>query len=136
METLQRLKPDVLVSDIQLADEDGYALIRKVRALGAERGGQVRAAALTAYARSEDRARALRAGFQAHVAKPVDVNEVVSVVAKLAESGPGDEPNRRETTSAQGGERGGVGSGLINVTPTRRLRARPRAVSFVATGRS
>ncbi len=94
IETLQRLKPDVLVSDIQMADEDGYTFIRKVRALGAERGGQVRAAALTAYARSEDRARALRAGFQAHVAKPIDVNELVSVVANLAESHrPEDEPS-------------------------------------------
>jgi len=83
METLQRLKPDVLVSDIQMPDEDGYTLIRKVRALGSERGGQVRAAALTAYARSEDRARALRAGFQAHVAKPVDADELVAVVANL-----------------------------------------------------
>ncbi len=86
METMEQLKPDVLVSDIEMEDEDGYTLIRRVRALGAERGGQVRAAALTAYARSEDRAQALRAGFQAQVTKPIDVNELVSVVANLAET--------------------------------------------------
>jgi len=86
METMQQLKPDVLVSEIEMADEDGYTLIRRVRELGAERGGQVRAAALTAYARSEDRAEALRAGFQAQVTKPIDVNELVSVVANLAET--------------------------------------------------
>jgi PAS domain S-box-containing protein len=83
METLQRLKPDVLLSDIQMPDEDGYTLIRKVRALGPNAGGQIRAAALSAYARSEDRARALRAGFQAYVAKPIQADELVAVVANL-----------------------------------------------------
>ncbi|HEX4802306.1 MAG TPA: response regulator, partial [Myxococcaceae bacterium] len=86
METMQQLKPDVLVSEIEMVDEDGYSLIRRVRELGAERGGQVQAAALTAYARGEDRTQALRAGFQAQVTKPIDVNELVSVVANLAET--------------------------------------------------
>ena len=56
--------PDVLISDIGMPDEDGYAFIRKVRALPAEQGGQVPAIALTAYARAEDRLQALRAGYQ------------------------------------------------------------------------
>jgi len=95
METLQRLKPDVLVSDIQMPDEDGYTLIRKVRALAPNAGGQIRAAALTAYTRTEDRARALRAGFQAYVAKPVQVDELVAVVANLVDSQhPNGEPTR------------------------------------------
>jgi CheY-like chemotaxis protein len=69
LEALRRWRPDVLVSDIGMPGDDGYVLIRKVRALGAEQGGQVRALALTAYARSEDRALALEAGFHTHIAK-------------------------------------------------------------------
>jgi CheY-like chemotaxis protein len=64
--------------------EDGYSLIRKVRALGPDAGGDVPAVALTAYVRSEERARALSAGFQAHMAKPVEPAEVVATVASLA----------------------------------------------------
>ncbi len=76
--------PDVLVSDIGMPGEDGYSLIRRVRALGAERGGNVPAVALTAYARSEDRVRAIRAGFQTHVVKPVEPAELITVVASLS----------------------------------------------------
>jgi PAS domain S-box-containing protein len=81
---IQQDKPDVLVSDIGLPGDDGYALIRKVRALDEERGGRVPAAALTAYAKDEDRHRAIAAGFQAHVTKPVELAELASVVASLA----------------------------------------------------
>ena len=76
--------PHVLVSDIEMPGEDGYALIRRVRALEAERGGRIPAAALTAYARSEDRMRALSAGFQVHVPKPVEPAELIAVVASLS----------------------------------------------------
>jgi CheY-like chemotaxis protein len=65
--------------------EDGYALIEKVRALPASRGGTVIAAALTAYATAEDRARVLRAGFHGHFAKPIDPGVLVRSVAFLAE---------------------------------------------------
>jgi PAS domain S-box-containing protein len=81
---IQRDKPDVLVSDIGLPGDDGYVLIRKVRALDEDRGGRVPAAALTAYAKDEDRHRAIAAGFQAHVTKPVELAELASVVASLA----------------------------------------------------
>jgi PAS domain S-box-containing protein len=81
---IQQDKPDVLVSDIGLPGDDGYVLIRKVRALDEERGGRVPAAALTAYAKDEDRHRAIAAGFQAHVTKPVELAELASVVASLA----------------------------------------------------
>jgi len=64
--------------------EDGYALIRKLRALPADRGGQIPAAALTGLTGDEDRARVLRAGFQGHVAKPVDARRLVEVVTMLA----------------------------------------------------
>jgi PAS domain S-box-containing protein len=84
LDALDSWRPDVLVSDIEMPDEDGYTLIRKVRARPAERGGQIPAAALTAYARSEDRMRALVAGFQIHVPKPVEPAELVTVVASLA----------------------------------------------------
>src|SRR5258706_10805911 len=76
--------PDVLISDIAMPDDDGYALIRKVRGRTAEQGGQVPALALTAYAREEDRVRALAAGFQVHVPKPVEPHELATVVASLA----------------------------------------------------
>ena len=76
-------KPDVLVSDIGMPGEDGYALIRKVRALGPEQGGAVPAVALTAYARAEDRMKAILAGFQMHVSKPVEPAELLTMVACL-----------------------------------------------------
>ena len=76
-------KPDVLISDIGMPDSDGFELLRRVRALGADRGGKVPAIALTALARSEDRTRALRAGFLVHVAKPVDPSELVATVASV-----------------------------------------------------
>ncbi len=81
---LKQLKPDVLVSDIGMPYEDGYVLIRQVRALAPEQGGQTPAVALTAYAREEERAQALASGFQFHVAKPVEPNELARIVANLA----------------------------------------------------
>jgi hypothetical protein len=75
--------PDVVVSDIEMPEENGYDLIRRLRGLPPERGGRIPAAALTAYARAEDRMRALRAGFQHHVSKPVQPAELVAVVASL-----------------------------------------------------
>jgi PAS domain S-box-containing protein len=84
LEALERYQPDILISDLGMPDEDGYSLISKIRALPAERGGQIPAAALTAYARAEDRMRVLRSGFQFHLPKPVDSAELVTVVASLA----------------------------------------------------
>jgi PAS domain S-box-containing protein len=84
LEQIGRGRFDVLLTDIGMPEEDGYALIRKVRQLPPERGGKVPAAALTAYARAEDRVRALRSGFQTHVVKPVEPEELVAVVANLA----------------------------------------------------
>ncbi|HEX8150001.1 MAG TPA: PAS domain S-box protein [Pyrinomonadaceae bacterium] len=81
---VERLKPDVLVSDLGMPGEDGYWLIREVRALPADGGGKTPAAALTAYARAEDRLRTLRAGYQQHVTKPAEPQELVAVVASLA----------------------------------------------------
>jgi CheY-like chemotaxis protein len=77
-------RPDVLISDIGMPGVDGYEFIRRVRALGPDRGGAVPAVALTAFARSEDRTRAILAGYQMHVAKPVEPAELVAVVASLA----------------------------------------------------
>ena len=86
-EALARLdeeQPDVLVSDLGLPEEDGYSLMRRIRALPRERGGGIPAAALTAYARTEDRMQALLAGFQIHVPKPVQPAELIAVVSSLA----------------------------------------------------
>lgn len=83
-EVLQRERPDVLISDIGMPQEDGYSLIRRIRALPPERGGQIPAVALTAYSREQDRVRALVAGFQNHVVKPVQPAVLVAVVANLA----------------------------------------------------
>ncbi|MET0622667.1 MAG: ATP-binding protein, partial [Pyrinomonadaceae bacterium] len=79
-----RLRPDVLVADIGMPGEDGYSLIARVRALGADSGGSLPAAALTAYAREQDRERALAAGFQTHLAKPVEPQTLTATVARLA----------------------------------------------------
>jgi PAS domain S-box-containing protein len=83
LEALQQLNPNILVSDIGMPQEDGYSLIRKVRALDAAQGGRIPAVALTAYARAEDRTQALLSGFQLHVPKPVNPAELAAVVANL-----------------------------------------------------
>jgi PAS domain S-box-containing protein len=84
LEEIERWRPSLLVSDIGMPGEDGYTLIGKLRALGPERGGGIPAVALTAYARSEDRMRALASGFQVHVPKPIEAGELVVVIASLA----------------------------------------------------
>ena len=85
MRVLSEWKPDVIVSDIEMPDEDGYELIRKVRRLEANGGSRsVPAIALTAYGRVEDRVRALSAGYQMHVAKPAEPAELAAVIASLA----------------------------------------------------
>ncbi len=81
---LDRAIPDVLLSDIGMPVQDGYELIHTLRSREPGRGGNVPAAALTAYARAEDRLRALEAGFQTHLPKPVDPSELISTVARLA----------------------------------------------------
>jgi PAS domain S-box-containing protein len=81
---IEKQTPDVLISDIGMPDEDGYSLIAKIRSLSKEKGGRIPAIALTAYARVEDRVRALRAGFQVHVPKPVEPVELAAVVASVA----------------------------------------------------
>ncbi|HEY9607341.1 MAG TPA: response regulator [Allocoleopsis sp.] len=83
LSTLEQLKPDVLVSDIGMPQEDGYALIRKVRANESNPADPIPAVALTAYAREEDYQRAIEAGFQRHIPKPVEPNELVAAVAQL-----------------------------------------------------
>jgi CheY-like chemotaxis protein len=83
LRVLETWQPDVLVSDIGLPDEDGYSLIRKIRALETSRGSELPAIALTAFAKSADRERALQAGFQVHVSKPVEPAELTAVVARL-----------------------------------------------------
>jgi CheY-like chemotaxis protein len=74
----------VLVADIGMPGTDGFELILRVRALTDSRERTIPAAALTAYARSEDRVRTLRAGFQVHLAKPIDPEELVTAIADLA----------------------------------------------------
>ena len=84
LEALERAPFDVLVSDIVMPEEDGYGLIRRVRARGADRGGGIPALALTAYARIEDRAAAIAAGYQQHAVKPIEPAELAAAVATLA----------------------------------------------------
>jgi signal transduction histidine kinase/CheY-like chemotaxis protein len=81
---LKQSRPHVLISDLGMPEEDGYSLIKRVRALSEEEGGQTPSAALTAYARMEDRMKVLRSGFQIHITKPVEPAELVAVVANLA----------------------------------------------------
>jgi PAS domain S-box-containing protein len=80
----RRLRPDVLVSDLAMPGEDGFSLIRRVRALSPDEGGKTPAVALTAYARPEDRTRALLSGYRAHLPKPVEPRELAAVLASLA----------------------------------------------------
>jgi len=94
IERLQERRPDVLVSDIGLPREDGYALIRRVRELDAT----LPAAALTAFARPEDHRRALEAGFHAHVSKPIEPADLAMLVATLAHRSEDSPP------AARGGE--------------------------------
>jgi CheY-like chemotaxis protein len=82
---LARKRFDVLVSDIGMAEMDGYELISQVRKLPAECGGRIPAAALTAYAGIEDKKRALAAGYQVHIPKPIAPDELTTAVARLAE---------------------------------------------------
>jgi CheY-like chemotaxis protein len=84
LEAFMRETPDVVLSDIAMPDRDGYDLIRTLRELPPLQGGDVPAIALTAYAREEDRLAALSAGFQIHLAKPVEPGELISSVAHLA----------------------------------------------------
>ncbi len=83
LEALERQCPDVLISDIGMPGEDGYMLLRQVRAREARRGGHLPALALTAYARGEDCKKALDAGFQKHMSKPVNPDDLVMVVGNL-----------------------------------------------------
>jgi signal transduction histidine kinase/CheY-like chemotaxis protein len=86
LEVLQRTQPDLLVSDIEMPEQDGYDLIRRIRALPAAERGRIPAVALTAYAGAQDRLRALSAGFQMHVPKPVQPRELVTALVRLAET--------------------------------------------------
>jgi CheY-like chemotaxis protein len=76
-------QPELLISDIEMPEADGYQLIRKLREMESRRGRRVPAIALTAYARTEDRLRSLSAGFHMHVTKPVEPVELLTIVASL-----------------------------------------------------
>ena len=83
LEQVEQWHPDFLVSDIGLPGDDGYVLIQRLREREAERGRSIPALAVTAYARAEDRTRALSAGFQMHVAKPLEPADFVAAIASL-----------------------------------------------------
>src|ERR1041384_1835890 len=89
LKTLEEWLPDILVSDIGMPGEDGYALIRQIRKLPPERGGKTPALALTGYATLDDHKRTLAAGYQMHMAKPIEMGKLVAVLATLLERGGG-----------------------------------------------
>lgn len=84
---LRLARPDVVLCDLAMPGEDGFALIRKLRSWPNDQGGAVPAVALTAYARLEDRARAIAAGFHMHLSKPVEPPALIEAVARLAHRG-------------------------------------------------
>jgi CheY-like chemotaxis protein len=84
IQAIREHRPDVLVSDIAMPGEDGYGLIAKVRSLENQDAQNIPAVAITAYAKDEDRKRALSSGFQIYLAKPIELTELVSVVARAA----------------------------------------------------
>lgn len=83
LDALEKERFHLLISDIAMPDEDGYSLLRKVRALAPSHGGRIPAIALTAHSMVTDRLQSLRAGFQSHVPKPVLPEELVEVVASI-----------------------------------------------------
>jgi CheY-like chemotaxis protein len=85
IDLVERWGPNVLISDIGMPNQDGYDLIRKVRARSSDRASQIPAIALTAFARSQDRMKALSAGYQMHVPKPIEPLELVTVIASLTQ---------------------------------------------------
>jgi len=84
MQSLSEWRPDLLLTDINMPGEDGYSLIRQLRSLAPEQGANIPAIALTAMARTEDSEQALSAGFQMHIPKPVDIEELAEAIAGLA----------------------------------------------------
>ena len=82
---LPRVNPDILIVDIGLPDEDGYSLLKRVRALPLREGGQIPAVALTGFTREQDRQMAASAGFQRHLAKPIKIEELLSTLKHLVE---------------------------------------------------
>jgi CheY-like chemotaxis protein len=87
LSTLDSYSPQVILSDIGMPVEDGYALIRRIRALPAEEKKSIPAVAVTAFNRNEDRARALAEGFDMHVPKPVDLARLLRVISQLTQRG-------------------------------------------------
>ena len=83
LETLELIVPDLLVSDIGMPDEDGYSLLRTIRAFEPERGGQIPAVACTGFPREYDRAGSYEAGFQAHLTKPIQPVQLMAAIAPL-----------------------------------------------------
>ncbi|MBI2816958.1 MAG: response regulator [Acidobacteria bacterium] len=83
LKLIKRHSPDIVIADIEMPGEDGYSLIRKIRSLAPSKGGQTLAIALSAYASSQDRTRALEAGFQLHLAKPIQPQELITSVVSL-----------------------------------------------------
>lgn len=97
---LPRARPDVVVADVDMPGENGYALIRAMRALPPDLGGQTPAVCLTGRDAEDDEARALRAGFQRYLTKPVDARRLVTVVADLARVATGAALGRRLVSRA------------------------------------
>jgi CheY-like chemotaxis protein len=83
-EAMRSFRPQLLVSDIAMPEQDGYSLVRRIRALDAQVGGKIPCIALTAFTRAADQKRALAAGFTAHLGKPVDPAQLVATVGVLA----------------------------------------------------
>jgi CheY-like chemotaxis protein len=83
LDLVKTLRPDLVISDIGMPEKDGYQLIREIRSLPPDQGGRIPAIALTAFARSEDRTRTLLAGYQIHLAKPIEPRELVATVGSL-----------------------------------------------------
>ncbi|MFN6514705.1 MAG: ATP-binding protein [Nostoc sp. CreGUA01] len=86
LQILAEVKPDVLVSDISMPEMDGYMLIQQVRTWTPEQGGQIPAIALTAFARNDDRQAALKSGFQMHLSKPINPEELIAAIVQIVET--------------------------------------------------
>ena len=87
LDAIERGVPDLMLSDIGMPGQDGYELIRRLRSSRSQLAARLPAIALTAYVKSEDRSRAMMAGFDMHIAKPVEQHELIAAVARLSGRG-------------------------------------------------
>jgi CheY-like chemotaxis protein len=117
MRVLKDFRPDVLVCDIAMPDEDGCTLLRRIRARGPKKGGNVRALALTAFASDEDRQRTRAAGFESHLVKPVGIDQLIKAISNLLPHNASPAPSPSNLTALMDRPKGSEEIGCVPAVP-------------------